>query len=83
MLRRQMSFNGKSDMGILYLVPTPIGNLEDMTFRAIDTLKSVDAILAEDTRQTKSFVMYTKLKHHLLVITNIIRKAAATKSLNG
>lgn len=47
--------------GILYLVGTPIGNLEDITFRAIRTLKEADIILCEDTRVTKKLVMHYEI----------------------
>jgi 16S rRNA (cytidine1402-2'-O)-methyltransferase len=55
-------------MGKLYIVPTPIGNLEDMTFRAIRVLKEVDVILAEDTRTSSNLMRHfdisTKLQSH-------------------
>ncbi|MBS4225020.1 16S rRNA (cytidine(1402)-2'-O)-methyltransferase [Lederbergia citrea] len=62
----QKSFDGKSQKGILYLVPTPIGNLEDMTFRAIRIMKEANVIAAEDTRNTKKICNYFEINTPLI-----------------
>ncbi len=52
-------------MGKLYIVPTPIGNLADITLRALETLKNADLILAEDTRTTKKLLNHYEIANKL------------------
>ncbi|MBR1932358.1 MAG: 16S rRNA (cytidine(1402)-2'-O)-methyltransferase [Prevotella sp.] len=53
-------------MGILYIVPTPVGNMEDMTLRAIRVLKEADVVLAEDTRTSGVLLKHFDIKNHLV-----------------
>ena len=53
-------------MGILYIVPTPVGNMEDMTLRAIRILKEADVVLAEDTRTSGILLKHFGIQQHLM-----------------
>jgi 16S rRNA (cytidine1402-2'-O)-methyltransferase len=77
-------------MGKLFLVPTPIGNLEDMTFRAIRVLKEVDLILAEDTRTSGKLMKHYEIathmhSHHMhnehKTVENIIKRLEAGENI--
>ena len=53
-------------MGILYIVPTPVGNMEDMTLRAIRVLKEADVVLAEDTRTSSHLLKHFDIQQRML-----------------
>ena len=66
-------------MGKLYVVPTPVGNLEDMTLRAIRVLKEADLVLAEDTRKN-AMQSYHKFNEHQ-VLDGIIQRLKAGETI--
>ena len=71
----------------LYICPTPIGNLKDITIRVLDTLKSVDYILAEDTRVTKALLFKYEIKKpvksfHAYSKKNVISEIASDLANN-
>ncbi|MED4601104.1 16S rRNA (cytidine(1402)-2'-O)-methyltransferase [Paenibacillus validus] len=73
----QKSYNNESGKGKLYLVGTPIGNLEDMTYRAVRILQEVRWIAAEDTRQTR------KLLTHFDISTRLVSYHEHNKHASG
>ena len=77
-------------MGKLYVVPTPVGNLEDMTLRAIRVLKEADLILAEDTRTSGILLKHFEIKnsmqsHHKFnehqTVENIVSRIKAGETI--
>ncbi|WP_145523714.1 16S rRNA (cytidine(1402)-2'-O)-methyltransferase [Virgibacillus sp. SK37] len=64
-MKIQKSFSDEN-LGAIYVVPTPIGNLEDITFRALNTLKDVSIIAAEDTRNTKKLLNHFEINVPLI-----------------
>ncbi|MBT2215789.1 16S rRNA (cytidine(1402)-2'-O)-methyltransferase [Virgibacillus dakarensis] len=63
-LKIQKSFDNQ-EAGTVYVVPTPIGNLEDITYRALNVLRTVNIIAAEDTRNTKKLLNHFDIATHL------------------
>ncbi len=73
--------------GILYIVSTPIGNLQDITYRALSTLKEVDIIACEDTRVTRKLLSKYSIKNKLITYNDVNERrmtdSIVSKLING
>ncbi len=78
-MKTQVSFNGKPT---LYLISTPIGNLKDMTYRAVEVLDKVDVIYAEDTRVTVKLLNHYNIKKQLKMYHSFNEETASEEILN-
>ena len=71
------------EKGTLYLVPTPIGNLQDITYRAVDILKNADIIAAEDTRHTRILLEHLGIQGHPVSYHEHNKKEAGPKLIEA
>ena len=67
----------------LYLVSTPIGNMEDITFRALNVLKKSDFILCEDTRRSGKLLSYFEIKNKLVPYHKFNEKKVSSKVIDS
>src|SRR6187402_3500698 len=72
----------RDSRGVLYVVATPIGNLEDMTLRAVKVLKQVQLVAAEDTRRTGILLRHFGIETSILSVHEHNEKARVQKVLN-
>ena len=70
-------------MSKLYIVATPIGNLDDITLRAINTLRDADVIACEDTRHTQNLLTHLEITGKRLIACHAHNEAAASQGIIG